>query len=185
MNLKDLEYYCFIKEYRDLNLTFVDKVKNIKIIYSYNNKSNLKDLLLLEKLCIKNKIKLYISNYERNLNFLKIHGVYISSDKKLKPYYLKKNFEIIGTAHNQLEYSRKKEQGCSKIFLSPLFRTKKYSNNKILGIIKFNLISKNWDTKMLALGGLNSQNIKLLRSAKVLGFGGISFFNKKTPPSFN
>jgi hypothetical protein len=62
-----------------------------------------------------------------------------------------------------------------------LFRTKKYSNNKILGIIKFNLISKNWDTKMLALGGLNSQNIKLLRSAKVLGFGGISFFNKKNP----
>jgi len=185
MNLKELEYYCFIKEYRDLNLTFVDKLKNVKIIYSYNNKSNLTDLLLLEKLCIKNKIKLYISNYERDLNFLKIDGVHISSDKKLKPHYLKKNFEIIGTAHNQLEYSRKKKQGCSKIFLSPLFRTKKYSNNKTLGINKFNLISKNWDTKMLALGGLNSQNIKLLRSAKVLGFGGISFFNKKTPPSFN
>ena len=73
MNLKKLEYYCFIKEYRDLNLTLIDKLKNIKIIYSYNNKSNLKDLFLLEKLCIRNKIKLYISNYEKDLNFLKIH----------------------------------------------------------------------------------------------------------------
>ena len=181
MYLRKIEYYCFIKEYRDLNLTLISKIKNIKIIYSYNSESNLKDLLSLEKLCIRNKIKLYISNYERDLNFLKIHGVHISSDKKLRPHNLKKKFEIIGTAHNQLEYSRKKEQGCNKIFLSPLFRTKKYSNNKILGISKFNLISKNWDIKVLALGGINSENIKLLKNLKVLGFGGISFFNKKNP----
>lgn len=181
MYLREIEYYCFIKEYRDLNLTLISKIKNIKIIYSYNSESNLKDLLSLEKLCIKNKIKLYISNYERDLNFLKIHGVHISSDKKLRPHNLKKKFEIIGTAHNQLEYSRKKEQGCNKIFLSPLFRTRKYSNNKILGIGKFNLISKNWDIKVLALGGINSENIKLLKNLKVLGFGGISFFKKKNP----
>jgi thiamine-phosphate pyrophosphorylase len=181
MYLSEIEYYCFIKEYRDLNLTLISKIKNIKIIYNYNNKSNLKDLLSLEKLCIRNKIKLYISNYKRDLNFLKIQGVHISSDKKLRPHNLKKKFEIIGTAHNQLEYSRKKEQGCNKIFLSPLFRTKKYSNNKILGISKFNLISKNWDIKILALGGINSENIKLLKNLKVLGFGGINFFNKKNP----
>jgi thiamine monophosphate synthase len=97
---------------------------------------------------------------------------------------LKRNIEIIGTAHNQLEYNVKKEQGCSKIFLSPLFKTKKYSPNKILGINKFNLISKNWKMKILALGGIDSKKIKLLKNLKVSGFGGISFFNKKTPFSF-
>ena len=184
MNLREIEYYYFIKEYSDINFNLVSKINKINIIYSYKNKSNLNDLLLLEKYCKKNKIRLYISNYTKNLNFIKIYGVHISSENKLRSYNLKKNAEIIGTAHNQLEYNVKKGQGCSKIFLSPLFKTKKYSPNKILGINKFNLISKNWKMKTLALGGIDSKNIKRLKNLKVSGLGGINFFNKKTPFSF-
>ena len=184
MNVREIEYYYFIKEYSDINFNLINKIKKINIIYSYKNKSYLSDLLLLEKHCKKNKIRLYISNYTKDLNFIKIHGVHISSENKLRMHNLKRNIEIIGTAHNQLEYNVKKEQGCSKIFLSPLFKTKKYSPNKILGINKFNLISKNWKMKILALGGIDSKKIKLLKNLKVTGFGGISFFNKKTPLSF-
>lgn len=184
MNVREIEYYYFIKEYSDINFNLINKIKKINIIYSYKNKSYLSDLLLLEKYCKKNKIRLYISNYTKDLNFIKIHGVHISSENKLRAHNLKRNVEVIGTAHNQLEYNVKKEQGCSKIFLSPLFKTKKYSPNKILGINKFNLVSKNWKMKILALGGIDSKKIKLLKNLKVSGFGGISFFNKKTPFSF-
>ena len=51
-------------------------------------------------------------------------------------------------------------QGCNIISLSPLFYNSKYSNNKILNPLKFNLIKKNWNTDVCALGGINSKNIK-------------------------
>lgn len=181
MNVREIEYYYFIKEYSDINFNLINKIKKVNIIYFYKNKSCLSDLLLLEKYTKKNKIRLYISNYTRGLNFIKIHGVHISSDNKLRAHNLRRNLEIIGTVHNQLEYNVKKEQGCNKIFLSPLFETKKYSVNRILGVNKFNLISKNWKNEILALGGIGEKNIKLLKNLRVSGFGGISFFNKKNP----
>lgn len=179
MNLRKIEYYCFIKEYSDINFNLINKINKINIIYSYKNKSNLNELLRLEKYCKKNKIKLYISNYSRNLNFLKIYGVHIPSEDKSRLQNFKQNLKIIGTAHNQLDYIIKKDQGCDKIFFSPLFKTKKYSINKILGVNKFNLISKNWKKEILALGGIDEKNIKLLKNLRVSGFGGISFFKKK------
>ena len=77
-------------------------------------------------------------------------------------YINKSKFDIIGTAHNQLDFYFKKQQGCKSIFLSPLFNTKKYSNNKILGILRFNLLSNNWGAPIYALGGINNNNIKNL-----------------------
>ena len=57
--------------------------------------------------------------------------------------------------------------------ISPLFYTKKYSQNKILGPIRINLITKNWRTRIGALGGVSPVNynkIKLLNSINILGF---------------
>jgi hypothetical protein len=57
--------------------------------------------------------------------------------------------------------------------LSPLFHNQKYSKNKILGPIKFNLITKNWKAEICALGGINQTNIKkinLLQNVTSIGF---------------
>jgi hypothetical protein len=57
--------------------------------------------------------------------------------------------------------------------ISPLFYNKKYSKNKILGPIKINLITKNWKTKIGALGGISPVNYtktKLLNKINILGF---------------
>ena len=62
--------------------------------------------------------------------------------------------------------------------VSPLFYNKKYSENKILGPIKINLITKNWRTKIGALGGISPTNYnktKLLNNINILGFK--SFIN--------
>jgi hypothetical protein len=56
---------------------------------------------------------------------------------------------------------------------------KKYSINKILGVIKFNLISLNWKLKILALGGINEKNLKKLQLTRSYGIGAINFFKKK------
>jgi hypothetical protein len=82
-----------------------------------------------------------------------------------------KNFSIIGSAHNQLEYFIKNRQGCSMIMLSPIFYNSKYSHNQILNPIRFNLITKNWKNKICALGGVNSKNIKLINLTKCNSIG--------------
>jgi thiamine-phosphate pyrophosphorylase len=98
--------------------------------------------------------------------------------KKLKLLFPKKRFTILGSAHNQLEYYFKKRQSCQLIFLSPIFKTNKYSINKILGLLKFKLLSLNWDIKTAALGGIKNTNIKLTKLIKGNSVGFKSLINE-------
>lgn len=103
---------------------------------------------------------------------MRADGIHIPACVKDNSFKYKNFKEIIGTAHNQLEFFFKKRQKCKKIFLSPLFYNPKYSENKIIGPIKFNLITLNWDTKRLALGGINENNLKRISSINnLIGFG--------------
>ena len=43
---------------------------------------------------------------------------------KYKNLNSKKNFKIIGSAHNSIEIKNKEIQGCSSIGIAPLFKTK-------------------------------------------------------------
>jgi thiamine monophosphate synthase len=74
---------------------------------------------------------------------------------------------ILGSVHNQLEYYKKRNQKCKKIFLSPIFYNKKYSINKILGVIRFKLISKDWKNDVIPLSGINQRNIRKAALANV------------------
>ena len=94
----------------------------------------------------------------------------------------KKNFEIIGSAHNIKEVINKESQGCTKIFLCPIFKTKK--NNHYLGVTKFNLIKLNTKIDVISLGGINDKNIKKINMCNVNGVAGISWV-KKNGPSIN
>ena len=98
----------------------------------------------------------------------------------------KRNIEILGKAHNQLEFYQKKMQGCEIIFLSPIFFTFKHGTNKILGIPRFNLISLKWNLKLIALGGINLSNYKKIMMTMAVGFGVKTLINysKKNPLTF-
>jgi len=93
-------------------------------------------------------------------------------------FYKLKSLKFKITLKKLLLY-KKKNQKCSAVFLSPLFFTKKYSNSKILGPAKFNLMSKNWDINVYALGGLKLNNFKKISLVKCSGIGGISFFEEQ------
>jgi thiamine-phosphate pyrophosphorylase len=115
--------------------------------------------------CKKMKYKLFIiDNFKLSFQ-IKEHGLYLSANNKnpINLKFYKKNFEVIGSAHNQKEYFFKKKQNCYKIFLSPIFYNKKYSLNKILNVHKFNLITLDWKTSIGALGGINLKNLKLIQ----------------------
>ena len=52
-------------------------------------------------------------------------------------------------------------QNCEEIFISPIFKTPKHKN--FLDILKFNLITKETKVKIVALGGINDQNLRKIR----------------------
>ena len=140
----------------------IKKFKNLSIIFknNYNQGFNLENFIKIKKFCVRNKIKLYMMDDFKTAIKLKTDGIYYSSTNNKIDIYYKKSFKIIGSAHSQREYYFKKKQGCEYIFLSPLFENKKYSNNKLLGVNKFNLMSNNWATKLVALAGINEKNYK-------------------------
>ena len=69
-----------------------------------------------------------------------------------------KNFEILGSAHNLKEIKIKEKQGCSTIFLSPIFNIKK--SKQFLDIHKFNFLTLSNKADFFALGGVNLKNLK-------------------------
>ena len=80
----------------------------------------------------------------------------------------------MGSAHNISEIKFKEKQGINLIFLSPLFLTKNYRN--CLDIVKFNLISRITDKKIIALGGIRIKNLNKLKMLNAIGFSGITIF---------
>ena len=159
--------------------------KTINIIYrNYSSRFNKKEILQLVTFCKKQRRKVYISNNLKLALRFNFDGVYIPAFKKTLNYknISKKNFEVIGSAHNIKEVINKEYQGCTKIFLSPIFKTKK--NKNYLGVTKFNIIKLIAKKKIISLGGINKENIKYLRMCKVEGFAGISWI-KKNGPSIN
>ena len=159
--------------------------KTINIIYrNYSSRFNEKEILELVTFCKKQRRKVYISNNLKLALRFNFDGVYIPAFNKTLNYknIPKKNFEIIGSAHNIKEVINKEYQGCTKIFLSPIFKTKK--NRSYLGVTKFNIIKLTAKKDIIPLGGMNSENIRYLRMCRVEGFAGISWI-KKNGPSIN
>ena len=175
------KYYIFLNHIDNNIKKKILKLNNIHIIININktNNNNLKMQFSIIEFAKKNKIPFLIKNSFINCIKYKADGIFIESQNKnvLKPIMLKKKFIIIGSAHNQIEYTQKLKQKCSFLMLSPLFYNEKYSKNKILSPLKFNLISKNWNIKLLALGGVfsNNKNKKKLNLIKILGIGFIRF----------
>ena len=84
----------------------------------------------------------------------------------------KKNFKLIGSAHNLKEIRVKEKQKVSKIFLSSLFK----KNKNFLGINRFKLLSKLTKKKIVILGGISNKNKKKLSLFDQSEFAGISYF---------
>ena len=177
-----LKHYVFIDKINDVIKKNIVKFKDISIIINidHDGEQNIKSELDIIIFAKKNKIPFLIKNNFKKATKFRANGVFIDSNNKrvYRPLNFKKNFLVIGSVHSQFEYYEKIRQSCKMIFLSPIFYNKKYSKNKILGIIKFNLISKNWKAKICALGGINNSNIKKMRLTKATSIAFITLIKK-------
>ena len=164
------KYYIFIDKIDDNLKKKLIQFINIRVIIDIDDNLDNNHLKSIVKFSKTNKIKFYIKNNYSLATKYRADGIFITSNNKnnLRPISLKKEFEIIGAVHNQLEYFTKRRQDCHLVMFSPLFDNPKYNKNKILKIIKFNLISKDWKIKVAALGGIihnnNLNKLKLLKT---------------------
>tara|TARA_B110000037_G_C17050593_1_gene477555 strand:- start:581 stop:1108 length:528 start_codon:yes stop_codon:yes gene_type:complete len=166
--------YYFINKF-DTN--HIDKQnKNTGIIYRNYNLNNQLDTILKFKIYCKSKgLKFYLSNNIRLAIKLGLDGAYIPSFNRKTDHLsfsYKKNFLIIGSAHNNKEIKIKELQKVKVLFISSLF---KYNKN-YLGINKFKLLSTLSNKKIVALGGITKKNKKKLKLLNCFGFAGISYF---------
>ena len=171
---KDIKYY-FINKFETNN---IDKLDNqTTVIYrNYSSETvNEKLILKIKNYCKKKGINFYLSNNIQIAIKLNLDGAYIPSfNKNMKhlAFSFKKNFKIIGSAHNLGEIRTKETQKVDKIFLSSLFK----KNKNYLGINKFKLLSKLTRKEVVVLGGISKKNLKKLKILNQSKFAGISFF---------
>ena len=167
--------YYFINKF-DTNILSKQDQKTIIIYRNYKTNSyDEKLILIIKNYCKKKNIKFYLSNNIKLAIKLNLDGAYIPSfDKKTThlAYSFKKNFNIVGSAHNIKEIKFKEKQKVNKIFLSSLFK----KNKNFLGINKFKLLSKLTKKKVVALGGITKENKKKIKLLNQSDFAGISFF---------
>ena len=167
--------YYFINKFDTNNIDKQDKQTTI-IYRNYSSKLTDQSLILqIKRYCKKKSINFYLSNNIRLAIKLDLDGAYIPAfNKSLKhlAYSYKKNFKIIGSAHNLKQIRIKEIQNVKKIFLSSLFK----KNKNFLGINKFKLLSKLTKKNIVILGGISKKNIKKLKLLNLLEFAGISYF---------
>ena len=167
--------YYFINKLDTNNINKQDKQTTI-IYRNYSTKTIDETFLLkIKRYCEKKSIKFYLSNNIKLAIKLDLDGAYIPSfNKSLKhlAYSYKKNFKIVGSAHNLKEVRIKESQNVTKIFLSSLFK----KNKNFLGINKFKLLSKLTKRDIVVLGGISKKNIKKLSLLEHSDFAGISYF---------
>ena len=167
--------YYFINKFDTNNIDKQDKQTTI-IYRNYSSKLTDQSLILqIKRYCKKKSIKFYLSNNIKLAIKLDLDGAYIPAFNKNfnhLAYSYKKNFRIIGSAHNLKEIRMKENQNVKKIFLSSLFK----KNKNFLGIYKFKLLSKLTSKNIVMLGGISNKNIKKFSLIGQSDFAGISYF---------
>ena len=167
--------YYFINKFDTNNIDKQDK-QTIIIFRNYSTKLINEQLIVeIKKYCKKKSLKFYLSNNFKLAIKLDLDGVYIPAFNKSfahLSYSLKKNFKVIGSAHNIKEIRNKEIQNVEKIFLSSLFK----NNKNFLGIYKMKLLAKNTKKNIVVLGGISQDNIRKLALLNHPDFAGISFF---------
>tara|TARA_B100000965_G_scaffold64082_1_gene49930 strand:+ start:443 stop:970 length:528 start_codon:yes stop_codon:yes gene_type:complete len=166
--------YYFIKKF-DKKILEKQSSETAIIYRNYSKKLNKTEILKIKDFCKKNKLRLLLSNNFKLALKLNLHGAYLPSFNKSfihLNFKLKKNFIILGSAHNLREIRIKELQRVDAIVLSSIFK----KNNNFLGLLKFKNLSSLSKRKIIALGGISKKNRKLLNMFGLWGFAGISYF---------
>lgn len=148
--------------------------KNGIIIRKYNTKQKYKNIKNLIKSARKNLLTVLIAGNIFQFPFS--NGSHIPRWIYKKP----KNNKIISTSvHSARDIKKCINIKADLVFVSPVFKTTSHLHQNTLETVKLGLLARKFKIPVIALGGINEKNIKLLRSLPIHGCAGISIFEKK------
>ena len=157
--------------------------KEINIIYRNYEEINVSPIIKqIKEVCNKDKRKFFIANNLKIALKFNLDGLYLPAfNNKLNYRNInsRKDFKLVGSAHNYKEVKIKENQGCEEIFITPIFFNPK--NKTYLDIVRFNYLNLTTKISSIALGGINEKNLKKLKCTKVVGFACISWIKKNRP----
>ena len=176
------KYFLIIESIKDINLRNIKKYNKFIIIYrNQDHKEDIGDLIKFRKECKLKFVDFYVANNIKLSILLHSDGIYLSSNNKsFKALSLKSSkYRIIGSSHNIAEINYKIKQGCDYILLSKLFMVDYSKNSPFLDVIRFNHYSKQFDNKLVPLGGIKFSNLNKLKTVMCEGFALMSEIKKK------
>ena len=176
------EYFLIIESIKDINLSIINKLNKINIIYRGKKKiENIDELNQFRKICKQKRESFFVSNNLKLASKLKADGVYISAfNKDLSLSRLKSSkFRVIGSAHNFKELNIKIMQGCRDILFSRIFKTSYIDKQGYFGVVKYNLLTLKFKNKLVPLGGIRLRNLNKLKITKCDAFAILSEAKKK------
>jgi len=90
---------------------------------------------------------------------------------------MNKNKKIVSmSAHGGTDIRKSINLKADIIFISPVFKSSSHKKNQYLGVVKLGLMAKLFKKPIIALGGINNENINRLKSLPIAGCAGIDIF---------
>lgn len=190
LNAKKLNHYR--KGFKVIKIPYVwlltDSIKT-KTPLDTSKKLPTNSGILIRSYKTKNKekiIKNIINLKKRKLHTVLVAGKYKNHsnvDGAHLPSWLNSSFfinkKLISmSAHGARDIRKSINIKADIIFISPVFDTTSHKEKKSLGVIRLGLMAKLYKKPVIALGGINNNNISLLKGLPIFGCAGIDVFNE-------
>ena len=174
-------FWLFLDEHRipdyEKMIRFLPKCHNNKLGVVFRNldKRDLyKKYKLLARLCKLKKVPFLISDNPELAKILGARGVHFSKKTKNAKKYSRLLYSC--SFHGLSDVRRTKSLSVDLVFISPIFKTNSSLTKKPLGLLISGLLSNYLNCKKANMGGLNLQNIRLLKSRRISCLGGLEYF---------
>lgn len=117
------------------------------------------------------KLVLLLSGADSDARRWRADGIYAASGARPTAGLL-----WAATAHNRRELQQAARRGADLVLLSPLFPTRSHSGAQALGPAAFARLAKASRLPVIALGGVKTEHLPLLRRIGAYGWAGIDAF---------
>ena len=175
-NIPYIWYLTDTKKTKELSNTInILSKNNGVVIRHYIVKDKYKNIKKTIKNIRKKVPKFIISGVNYPLAYS--YGNHIPKWLQIKP---NKNKLISVSVHGYKDIRKCIHLKASIAFVSPVFKSSSHKNNTYLGVVKLGLLSRKLKIPVIGLGGINENNINLLRSLPIHGCAGIDVFEKHT-----
>jgi len=137
-----------------------------------------KEIDLVEKTCLLEDIFLVLNSFHIEQLPKYYSGIHLTSDdlNKYKKRPISKDKILGASCHNKREILMAESIQADYIFLSPLKETNSHKTNKSIGWKRFRRLVLETNIPVLALGGLQKEDLRIAQTNGAYGIAGIRNF---------